>query len=435
MRQVPSDGRLPQGKRSQPSRRQVLGRGVALAAAAVAVPGAWSAARAAEAAKPAPSDRRTLGFIGVGGMGSGHLNGLHKDRTVQILAIADVREDRRKSATELVGKDCKAYSDYRELLARKDIDAVVIAVPDHWHALCAIHACEAGKDVYCEKPLSYTMREARRMVEAARRCGTVFQVGSQQRSSPEFRKACEYVLSGRIGKLQSIRAGFGPGPTCGWEPSSAAPAGVDWNTWLGPAPAADFSERRMVDWRWFYDYSGGMMCDWGAHHNDIAQWGNGTSHTGPVKVEPVSVQFPTDGMFETAVNFHVRSTYANGVTLDTVSDNSGVTFTGTDGWIRVNRGFFEASDPEMEKTPLSPSEVHLYESPGHQRDWLNCIQTRRQPIADVEIGCRSVTICHLANIALRTGKTIQWDPEKEQITNDPSLNTWLDRPYRAGWRL
>jgi predicted dehydrogenase len=417
------------------SRRELLRTGAGFAAAAITAPYVLTSSALGADEKPPASERLSLGFVGVGGMGTAHLEHFRAYPDIQIVAIADVDSRRRKSATDLLGKDCVGYSDYRELLARKDIDAVVIAVPDHWHAMCAIHACEAGKDVYCEKPLSYTMREARRMVESARRCGTVFQVGSQQRSLPEFLKACQYVLSGRIGKLQAIRAGFGPGPTWGWEPVTAVPEGLDWDFWLGPAPAAEFTPRRLADWRWFYDYSGGMMCDWGAHHNDIAQWGNGTSLTGPVKVEPVSVQFPTDGLFETATNFQVRSTYANGVTLDTVCDNSGVTFTGTDGWIRVNRGFFAASDPDIDKTPLSPSEVHLYESPGHRRDWLNCIKTRKQPIADVEIGCRSVTICHLGNIAMRTGKTIAWDPAQEQITNDPSLNVWLDRPYRAGWRI
>jgi len=347
-----------------------------------------------------------------------------------------VDEGHRKAAVSIVGNGCTGYHDFHELLARRDIDAVVIATPDHWHALAAIHACEAGKDVYCEKPLSHTIREARRMVEAARRNGCVFQVGSQQRSSPEFRKACEYVLSGRIGKLQWIRASFGGGPTCGWEPNSQPPTGLDWNMWLGPAPWAEYNRRRCHwDFRWYYDYSGGQMTDWGAHHNDIAQWGNGTSHTGPIKIEPIAVTFPTDGWFETATTWHVRSTYANGVTLHTVSGPHGIHFQGTDGWVWVKRGDFKASDPEIDNTPLAAGEVHLYQSPGHQRNWLDCIRTRKRPIADVEIGCRSVTICHLGNIALRTGKTVEWDPDNEVITNDPSLNTWLSRPYRAPWTI
>jgi predicted dehydrogenase len=386
--------------------------------------------------KPAASERLTLGFIGVGGMGTGHLHALRALPDVQIVAIADVDEEHRSAAVNLIGKDCTGYRDYRELLARKDIDAVVIATPDHWHALTAIHACQAGKDVYCEKPLSLTVREARQMVEAARRHGTVFQVGSQQRSSPEFRKACEYVLSGRIGKLQWMRAGFGGGPTCGWAPNTAPPPGLDWNMWLGPTPWQEYTPQRCHGtFRWFYDYSGGKMTDWGAHHNDIAQWANGTSHSGPVKIEPVSATFPTDGLFETATSFQVRSTYANGVTLETVSDDHGVHFQGTDGWIKVDRGFFEASDPQIDKTPLGAGEVHLYQSPGHHRDWFDCIRSRRRPIADVEIGCRSATLCHLANIAIRTGKAIHWDPDQERITNDPSLNAWLGRPYRSPWTL
>jgi predicted dehydrogenase len=377
-----------------------------------------------------------MGFIGVGGMGSGHLHGFLQWPEVQIVAVADVDEAHRRSAVAAVGGGCAGYNDYRELLARPDIDAVLIATPDHWHALNAIHACQAGKDVFCEKPLSLTVREARQMADAARAHGTVFQVGSQQRSSTEFRRACEYVLSGRIGKLQSMRAGIGGGPTCGWEGKSAPPPGLDWNMWLGPARWAEYSPQRCHgNFRWYYDYSGGKMTDWGAHHNDIAQWANGTSHTGPVKIEPISATFPTDGLFETATSFHVRCTYANGVTLDTVSDYFGVHFQGSDGWIRVDRGSIAASDPEILDTPLGAGEVHLYHSPGHKRDWVNCIRSRKRPIADVEIGCRSVSLCHLSNIALRTGKTIAWDPDQERITNDAGLNGWLSRPYRTPWTI
>lgn len=419
-----------------PSRREVLRQGTGWLVAGVAAPYVMTSTALGNEQKPAASERLALGCIGVGGMGMAHLHGLLKVADVQIVAVADVDETHRQAAAQAVGDACAAYHDYRELLARKDIDAVVIATPDHWHALTAIHACQAGKDVYCEKPLSLTVREARQMANAARACGTVFQVGSQQRSATEFRRACEYVLSGRIGKLQSIRTGIGGGPTCGWEAKTSPPPGLDWNMWLGPARWAEYSPQRCHgNFRWFYDYSGGKMTDWGAHHNDIAQWGNGASESGPVKFEPLSVKFPTDGLFETATEFHVRCTYANGVTLDTVSEYFGVHFQGTHGWIKVDRGSISASDPEILDTPLGAGEVHLYHSPGHKRDWFNCIRTRRRPVADVEIGCRSVTLCHLANIALRTGKTIAWDPRQERITNDESLNVWLARPYRSPWTV
>jgi predicted dehydrogenase len=387
--------------------------------------------------KPAASKRLTLGFIGVGGMGLGHVSAiLDRNKDIEILAVADVYELHRQRAVRRVGKNCTAYNDYQELLVRPDIDAVVIATPDHWHAMAAIHACQAGKDVYCEKPLSLTMREGRAMVNAARRNGTVFQVGSQQRSTAQFRQTCELVRSGRIGKLQWIRAGVGTGPTCGWDPPEPPPAGLDWNRWLGPAPWADFTPKRFLfNFRWFYDYSGGLMTDWGAHQNDIAQWGNATDHTGPIRTEPVFAEFPTRGLFETAINFKVRHTYANGVILYTDSQGFDVEFHGTDGWIKVNRNEMQASDPDITREPLGPGDVHLENSSDHYTNWFDCIRTRRRPIADVEIGCRSATVCHLGTIAIRTGRTIEWDPVKEEITNDPSLNRWLSRPYRSPWRV
>lgn len=425
-----------EGYRNQWTRRQWLTKASRWGLAAAAGPHMITTSALGAGPKAPAGDRLTLGMIGVGGMGTAHLNGLRNLPDVQILAVADVYETHRQKAQEWLGGNVATYNDYRELLARPDLDAVVIATPDHWHAMAAIHACEAGKDVYCEKPLSLTIDEGRRMVEAARRCGTVFQVGSQQRSTPHFRKACELVRSGRIGKLKTMRARIGGAPTCGFEPPRKPPAGLDWNFWLGPAPWADYTPKRCIyTFRWFYDYSGGKMTDWGAHHNDIAQWANDASLGGPVKVEPISVTFPASGLFDTAIQFEVKATYANGVELYTCSSGNDVEFHGSDGWIKVNRSRLEASDPAILQEPLGPGDVHLYESPGHHRDWLNCIKTRRQPICDIEIGHRSVTVCHLENIALRTGRTIEWDPKTETITNDPILNRWLSRPYRTPWRV
>ncbi len=426
---------------SQPrslTRRRLLERGAGLAAGAVAAPYVITSQALGGPGKPSAGNRLTLGFIGVGGMGSGHLRAFLGMPDVQVLAVADVYEKNRTQAMERVGKDCAGYNDYRELLARADIDAVVIATPDHWHTMTAIHACEAGKDVYCEKPLTLTIREARRIVQAARRNGTVFQVGSQQRSSDNFRFGCELVRSGRIGKLEWVRVRIGGGPACGFEAPQPPPPGLDWDFWLGPAPWAEYTPRRChYDFRWIYDYSGGKMTDWGAHHNDIAQWGIGASHTGPIKTEPISATFPTKGLFDTATSFEIKHTYANGVVLYTNSGGPGpgVHFQGTDGWVKLDRGHFSTSDPEIQAEPLGAGDVHLYRSPGHHRDWLNCIKTRKRPICDAEIGCRSVTVCHLGTTAIRTGKTIHWDPDKEEITNDPSLARWLSKPYRAPWRI
>lgn len=424
------------------SRRRLLRCGLGGLAGTVAAPYVLTSGALGSATRPAAGDRLALGFIGVGGMGRGHLGWFLKRPEVEVLAVADVYGQSRDAAIRMVreardGTTCDAYRDYRELLARRDIDAVLIATPDHWHAMTAIHACEAGKDVYCEKPLSLTVREARRMVEAARRCGTVFQTGSQQRSSENFRQACEWVLSGRIGRLEWVRAFIGGGPTCGFDPVVEPPDDLDWNFWLGPAPWADYTPKRChYTFRWIYDYSGGKMTDWGAHHNDIAQWGIGASLSGPIRTEPVFAEFPTEGLFDTATRFEVRHTYANGVELYTCSHGpNGVHFQGSDGWIKVGRGWLETSDPEIRTEPLAAGEVHLYDSPGHHEDWMNCIRTRRRPICDVEIGCRSVTVCHLGTIAIRTGRKIEWDPNEERIVNDPGLERWLDKPYRGPWQV
>jgi len=393
-------------------------------------------ARALGAGGAAPSEKITLGFIGVGGMGSGHLGGFINHPRVKVLAVCDVYEPHRSRAQARVGEGCAAYNDYRELLDRDDIDAVLIATPDHWHALTSIHACQAGKDVYCEKPLSLTIEDGRAMVEAVRRYGRVFQTGSQQRSEENFRFACELVRSGRIGKLHTVRVGIGGGPTSGWEPDTDPPPGLDWNMWLGPAPWAPYNPLRCIyNFRWFWEYSGGKMTDWGAHHNDIAQWGMGTEGTGPIHITPAQYTLPADGLYDTATTFEIVYKYANGVTLITSSDGHGIRFEGPDGWVHVDRGFLETFPKELMQEELGPGDVHLYRSPGHHEDWLNCIQTRQRPICDVEIGYKSIVVCHLGNIAIRTGRALRWDPASERFVGDDEANRWISKPYRAPWHL
>lgn len=418
------------------TRREFLGR-MAGAGLGVALPTilpgrVWSA--------PTPAnDRIALGFIGLGGMGTGHLQGFLGHPQVQVLAVCDVFEPHRLQAKRIVdgrygNSDCTAYRDYRDLLAREDIDAVVIATPDHWHTLISLHACQAGKDVYCEKPLTLTIAEGRALVNAVRRYGRVFQVGSQQRSESNFRFACELVRSGRIGRVHTVRTGYGYGPQGGDGVDQDPPPGLDWDMYLGPAPWVPFNPDRFLgNFRWFYDYSGGKMTDWGAHHNDIAQWGLGMDDSGPVEIEGQG-RFPTSGNFDTAIWFHIEYTYANGVKL-ICGEGHGVRFEGTDGWVHVDRGFLEANPPELLQEKLGPTDVHLYESPGHHQDWLDCIRTRQRPLCDVEIGHRSVTVCHLGNIAIRLGRKLRWDPVQEKFPDDPEANRWLHRPYRAPWHL
>jgi predicted dehydrogenase len=402
--------------------------------------------------KKAASERITLGFIGVGTQNRGHLRYFLGQKDVQVLAVCDVdttrREHAKKTVEEHYGKDqkngqykgCAGYNDFRELLARKDIDAVVIATPDHWHAIPVLEACRVGKDVYCEKPLTLTIHEAKAMIDAVRKYDRVFQTGSQQRSSPEFRLACELVRSGRIGKVKTVYVNVGgPSKWCDLPEESLEP-GLDWNRWLGPAPKRPYNailsprgvHQGFPNWRNYREYSGGMMTDWGAHHFDIAQWGLGMDDTGPVEIIPPDNPDAQRG---------VKYIYANGVVVIHASEYepgkrvNGVAFIGSDGKIFVNRGYRSSDPKEIMAEPLGEQDVHLYKSPGHQRDWLNCIRSRKRPICDVEIGARSVTVCHLGNLAYWNHRKLHWNPKQWRFVDDEEANKWLDRERREPWQL
>ena len=398
------------------------------------------------AAPTSPNDRITLGFIGMGRQNQSLVKGFRHNRDVQIVAVCDVDTTRRANAKKTIEdyyatrtergsfKGCDAYTDFRELLARKDIDAVVIATPDHWHAIQVIAAAKARKDIYCEKPLSLTIREAREMVKAVRRTNRVCQTGSMQRSSKEFLKACELVRNGRIGNVKTVIVGVGgPSRWCNL-PEEPLEPGLDWDFWLGPAPLRPYnsilSPRGVHDffpnWRNYREYSGGMMTDWGAHHFDIAQWGLGMDESGPVEIIP-----PADPK----VGSGVRYLYASGVEMIHDASKNGVTFIGTEGRIFVDRGRFEADPESIGEAPLGEGAIRVYASANHQRDWLDCIRTRKRPICDVEVGCRSVTVCHLGNLAYWNHRRLKWDPKKEKFIGDKEANTWLDRPNRAPWKV
>jgi predicted dehydrogenase len=406
--------------------------GLGLVAAPYIVP---ARALGQEGKDPA-NERLTMGFIGVGGMGGGHLGAMLGNRGVEVLAVCDVDAERSEGAAARVGEGCAKYNDYRALLDRDDIDAVIISTPDHWHALTTIHACEAGKDVYCEKPLSLTIEEANKMIEAVRRYGRVFQTGSQQRSGGEFQQAVSLVRSGRIGKVHTVHVGIGGGPASGWEPDTDPPPGLDWNLWLGPAPWVPYNKLRChYNFRWFFDYSGGKLTDWGHHHNDIAQWGLNMDGSGPVRLQGWG-KFPTDGLFDTATEYEITCEYADGTQLVTSSGGDhGIKFEGPDGWVHVDRGFLETSPKELKDERMGPGDVQLYNPVGHHEDWLECIRTRERPICDIEIGAGSIIVCHLENIAIRTGRRLEWDPAKRQFVNDPGADRWISKPYRAPWQL
>jgi predicted dehydrogenase len=388
-----------------------------------------------------PNDRITLGFIGTGTQGRGLLHNFLNQPGTQVLAVCDVDTTRREHHKKIVDefyslkgekeyKGCDAYKDFGDLIGRKDIDAVVIATPDHWHAYIAIAACNAGKDIYCEKPLSLTIHEARAMVQATRKNDRVFQTGSMQRSSSEFRKACELVRNGRIGKVQQVIVDVGPPSVPCDLPPETIELGLDWDRWLGPAPERPYNSvlsprgvhTHFPNWRNYREYSGGAMTDWGAHHFDIAQWGLGMDESGPIEIIPPADPKATRG---------VRYLYANGVEM-IHGDSGGVLFIGTDGKILVNRGKFQATPESIGTEPLGDNAIRLYKSDNHGKDFLNCMRSRKRPICDVEIGCRSVTVCHLGNLAYWNHRRLGWDPAKEQFIGDPEANTWLDRLKRGG---
>jgi len=350
-----------------------------------------------------------------------------------VIAVADVEVDNveraRARSSRIVG-----YRDYRELLARSDIDGVVVATPDHWHVPVSIAAADAGKHVYCEKPLTLTVAEGRALVDAVRANDIAFQTGSQQRSTEEFQLACELARCGRLGELVRVETEFAEGPTMAPVPAAPQPATLDWDTWLGPAPEVPYHQLRAgATFRYFRDYSGGAITDLGAHELDIVGWGTGNDRSGPVSVAGTATFDP--GFYETAVTFAVDYTYASGLAVHMTSTTGMwfVRFVGTDGEVTVYRGGIEASRPELLDYELGSGDVVLETSRDHYGNWLAAIETGTRPICDVEVGHRAATMCHLANIAIATGRTLMWDPLAEQFVDDAEADALLSRTPRAGW--
>jgi predicted dehydrogenase len=416
-------------------------------------------------AKVAASDRIAVGVIGTGNMGLGDIRGFLGDPRVQVVAVCDVNRESpgywqgavagREPGQRLVEqhyaadkksgkyKGCAAYVDFRELISHKDLDVVVVSTPDHWHALPVLAAAKAGKDIYCQKPLSLTIAEGRAMSDAVKKYKRVFQTGSQQRSDSNFRRACELVRNGRIGKLHTVRVGLPAGrpdyaKTGDRKKPEKAPEGFEYDLWLGPAPKAPYAPARChVNFRWIYDYSGGQVTDWGGHHPDCAQWGMGTEHTGPIEIRNAKGVFPADELWNTATEYSFEAIYADGVKMIISSkERSGVTWEGSEGSIWANRGQHDANPKSILTSKISPNEIHLYESSNHYRNFIDCVLSRKETAAPVETAHRSITICHLGNIAMRLGRDkLRWDPAKEQILDDSEAAKMMSRPYREPWRL
>ncbi len=433
-------------KNDQLSRRKFLKSAVSAAFATSIIPAsAWSQ----QNNNVLPGNRLTLGFIGVGIQGSGLLRGFLNDANFQVAAVCDVDENKLNRARNNVEKfyadkqnnstytGCGATRDFREIINRADIDAIVIATPDHWHAIPSIMAMQAGKDVYCEKPLTLTIAEGRAMVNTARRYERIFQTGSMQRSDQKFRFACELVRNGYIGDIKSvrvsIRTGFIPHPQiCELAAENVLPE-LDWNLWLGPAPerpynsiiAPPISFNGFPAWRNYRDYSGGGMTDWGAHHFDIAQWGLGMDSSGPVEI------IPPDGKNYPLLTYR----YANGIEMTTDFLDNYILFTGAKGTIKVNRTYLLTDPASLATLRIATGDIHLDKSVDHKQNWLQSIKTRSKPITDVEIGHRSVSVCHLGNLAVQLGRKLQWNPDKEQFVNDTEANRLLTRAKRSPWNI
>ena len=419
--------------------------------------------------KNPPSDKINIGWIGCGRQGSGDLRATIKFDSAMFVAVSDVDSKRAALGKKLIedtytkssgNKDyvsIKTYGDYRELLLDKSIDAVLITTPDHWHAQPAIEAALAGKDIYLEKPTSLTIAEGRLLSDVVRRKKVILQVGTQQRSSMQWRYAAELVRNGRIGKLHTVKIGL-PGDPSGPEAlEMPVPKNLNYDMWLGSTPMAYYTEMRVhpqnsindrPGWLRCEQFGAGMITGWGQHHFDSAAWGMDTELTGPISVEAVA-QFPKSGLWDVHGDFMSKAEYKNGITqLTSGGYPNGVRYEGTEGWIFVTRGGYTAtasdpvvqdrnskaltaSDPKIITSVIGPDEIHLYESNSHQGNWLDCIKSRKEPISPVEIGHRACTVCLITHIAMKLGRKLNWDPDKEKFVNDNEANAMLSRPQRA----
>jgi len=396
----------------------------------------------------APSNRITIGCIGTGGKGTGDLNAFLRKPQAHVLAVCDVDTRNRNNSRDMVNKkygnrDCAAYNDFRDIIARSDIDAVSIATPDHWHAIPAIMAARAGKHIHCQKPLAHNIAEGRAICNAVKKYQVIWLTGSQQRSQKNFRRACELVRNNRIGKVHTVEVGLPTRwqQTCPPQPVQPVPEGFDYDLWLGPAPWAPYTKKRCIPlgWRWIYDYASGLITDWGAHHLDIAQWGMDTEHTGPVEIQSEDVVFGTGGLWNTANRYRVTCKYEQGFTLiiaDTDKLRQGIRFIGTDGWLHVSRSQgLDANPKSILDSRIAPGEIHLYKSDDHKQNFIDCIHSRCETVAPIEVAHRSITIGHLGTIAMKTGRKLNWDPQAERFTNNDHANRLLSRPMRTPWQL
>jgi len=409
----------------------------------------------------APSNRINIGAIGVGRISRTHdLPAIRKVPYARIVAVCDLDANRVEQGQALVNgfysvNSTKGYRDYRDLLANKEIDAVVISTPDHQHAVLAVNAVRAGKDVYLQKPASLTISEGRIMADAVKASGRIFQIGSQQRSWKQFHRACELVRNGRIGDVKHVEVGLPGDPSGPDAPEMPVPAGFNYDAWLGTTPVVYYTEMRVhpqkgfdrPGWLRCEQFGAGMITGWGAHHVDTAHWGMNTELTGPVEIWGWA-EFPTHGLWNVHGKFQTDSRYANGMTMSISGDYpNGIKFICTKGWLFVTRegnvtpsdpvsgkpagNPLEASDPKILDSVIGPNEIHLATAEEHHANWLDCVRTRKEPLAPAEIAHRACSTCLLNHIAMKLKRHLHWDPVKERFQNDDEANAMLSRPQRA----
>jgi predicted dehydrogenase len=436
-------------KMSSISRRRFL----AVTGAAVAAPMIVPSSVLGQGSKPAPSERITMGIVGWGMMGPGNTSSFMKQKDCQVVAACDLDKRYLDKAVGAINKhygnsDCKAYHDYREMMARDDIDAVMLAVPDHWHALLSVEACKRKKDIYGEKPLARTIAEQQAIVKAVQKYDRIWQTGSWQRSTANFHKGAEIVRNGLIGKVKEVQVGLPAGhvdfkKTADKMQVSEPPPELDYELWIGPSQMMPYIEGRVhMNWRWNYNTGGGQLLDWIGHHGDIAHWGLGFDDTGPSEIDGTGEFPPKDAVWNTATKYRATLKYPQDVVMTIAGGHSdirsGTKWIGTDGWVWVDRGGFEASNPEwkkMERLPDDQLKVKLIKSTDHHRNFLDSVKSRKPTITPVEVAHHSAIPGHLALISMMVGRKITWDAKKEVIKDDKEASKLLTRDYRKPWKL
>jgi predicted dehydrogenase len=432
-------------------RRQFLKR----AAGAAVFPYVVSASALGNAGNVTPSEKITVGCIGVGPQGNGVMRNFLRQKDARVVAVCDVKSNVLKATQDRVNKHyqgtgCSTYKDFRKLLARDDIDVALIATPDHWHVLVALAAVKAGKDVYLEKPMGLSLAQDQALRKAVHRTGRVFQFGTQQRSSRNFRFACELALNGRLGKLHTINV-WSPGSSQGGDPKPVpVPEWLDYEMWLGPAPYTPYTKDRCSNKLWWFisDYALGFIAGWGVHPLDIALWGGGEKVACPVEIEGNGV-WPTKGICDTAMNWNVVCKYDSGVTMNFTGDpypekwkkrygrttSHGTAFEGDEGWVHVDRSGINAHPKELLTTELGPNDIHLYESNNHVRNLLDCAKSRSETICPIDVAVQADIICQISDIAIRREQKLRWDPKTERFINNNAANRRLSRAMRSPWTL